>query len=60
MQTAAELTALKAKHAAAEEKERIAGKKRHQFSGGDPNGLRQWVTQLATESEKYDVEITLR
>ena len=36
----------------------LGGKKRHQFSGGDPNQLQQWVSTLATESEKYDVMLT--
>lgn len=36
----------------------LAGKKRHQFSGGDPNSLDHWARQLAKESEKYDVEVT--
>lgn len=36
----------------------LAGKKKHQFSGGDPNQLQQWVDRLVSESAKYDVEVS--
>eukprot|EP00038_Savillea_parva_P026327 m.53232 g.53232 ORF g.53232 m.53232 type:complete len:696 (+) comp7435_c0_seq1:40-2127(+) len=36
----------------------LNGKKRHQFSGGDPNSLQQWAEMLAKESEKYDVQVS--
>jgi len=34
------------------------GKKKHQFSGGDPNQLQQWAQNLATDAEKYNVQLT--
>eukprot|EP00039_Didymoeca_costata_P019110 m.336276 g.336276 ORF g.336276 m.336276 type:complete len:665 (+) comp17803_c0_seq1:118-2112(+) len=36
----------------------LNGKKKHQFSGGDPNQLRQWVQMLATEGDKYNVQVS--
>eukprot|EP00943_MAST-04B_sp_MAST-4B-sp1_P001434 g1434.t1 len=36
----------------------LLGRKRHQFSGADMNSLQQFTRQLASEAEKYDVELT--
>eukprot|EP00035_Acanthoeca_spectabilis_P021850 m.440577 g.440577 ORF g.440577 m.440577 type:complete len:692 (-) comp18538_c0_seq1:1881-3956(-) len=36
----------------------LDGKKKHQFSGGDPNQLQQWAEMLAKEAEKYDVQVS--
>ena len=36
----------------------LLGKKRHQFSGADMNSLQQFTQRLASEAEKYDVELT--
>lgn len=36
----------------------LNGKKKHQFSGGDPNQLQQWAQKLATDAEKYDVQVS--
>mmetsp|Transcript_11593 Transcript_11593/g.29770 ORF Transcript_11593/g.29770 Transcript_11593/m.29770 type:complete len:683 (-) Transcript_11593:194-2242(-) len=36
----------------------LSGKKKHQFSGGDPNSLQQWAEMLAKEAEKYDVQVS--
>lgn len=36
----------------------LNGKKRHQFSGGDPNQVQQWAEKLASESDKYNVQVS--
>jgi thioredoxin-like negative regulator of GroEL len=36
----------------------LAGKKKHQLSGADANGVEQWAQRLDLESQKYNVQIT--
>ena len=33
----------------------LNGKKKHQFAGGDLNGLQQWTRKLAGEAERNNV-----
>lgn len=36
----------------------VLGKKKYQFSGGDPGQLRQRTMQVAREARKYNIEVT--